>query len=352
MNLLALDGGVAAALNLRLLRALETRRPGFLARADMLAGTSDGALILLYLASRLGPDSAGNLRAVDGCIDFFHELVGTLRLRPRLLAEFALGRGPGGMAARFRECFTRHLGDATLGDLEARGRKVLVMALDRHTWQRRTFRSFDLASDAERGQTLVDLALACCSFPVAFPPHRNPADGREYFDAALVTNNPSLVLVREALEYLKRHGGGGLEDLRLLSLGATERAGAGRQRRGLLSWLPGTLDRLGFAGWNQLLGRVIYLPDFILQGSVDIIDLQCADLLGPRYHRVSLSLPEFEYLASVVLPPAVLRRGLDAEAERLLQQERPELAWVDARWREPAKDPAARDGGRASGVGR
>jgi hypothetical protein len=266
------------------------------------------------------------------------------------VAEFATGRGPRGLAARFHECFTRHLGELTLGDLEARGRKLLVMALERHTWQRRTFRSFDLESDYERSQRLVDLALACCSFPVAFPPYRNPADGREYFDAALVTNNPSLVAMRQALEYLKRHGGGGLEALRLLSLGAMERSEAGRPRRGLLSWLPSVLDRLGFAGWSQLVGRVVYLPDFILQSSVDIIDLQCADLLGPRYHRVSLSIPEFEYLASVVLPPEALKRNLDREAARLFQQDRPELGWTDSQWLPGKRDIGVPEGGRDSGA--
>ncbi|MFP2924556.1 hypothetical protein ACLESO_04945 [Pyxidicoccus sp. 3LG] len=126
----------------------------------------------------------------------------------------------------------------------------------------------------------------------------------------------------------------GLERLRVLSLGATESSGArgAGERQGLLSWLPQTLDRLGFAGWSQLLARHVYLPDFMLQGSVDIIDLQCADLLGPRYLRVRPELPELDYLASVALPPEVLRRRLDAAAAAWLRPELPELAWVDAQW--------------------
>lgn len=332
-----MDGGVAAVLHLRLLRHVEQRQPGFLGRADVLAGTSDGALAWLYLAPRLGPEQAGNLRAVDGCIDFFHELLGVFQLRPGTVARYAVGRGRESMAARVREVFERHLGSETLGGLERRGRKLMVLAMDRETWKRRTFRSFDLETQAEREQTLVDLALACSAFPVVLPPHRNPADGREYLDAALVTNNPALVAVREALEHLRRHGAGtgATERLRLLSLGATESSGAPNsgERQGLLSWLPRTLDRLGFEGWSQLLARHVYLPDFMLQGSVDIIDLQCADLLGPRYHRVRPELPELDLLATVALPPAVLRRRLDAAADRWLRPDLPVLDWLNAEWR-------------------
>ena len=109
------------------------------------------------------------------------------------------------------------------------------------------------------------------------------------------------------------------------------------RRGGLLSWLPGALDRLGFMGWPQLLTRLVYLPDFMIQGSVDIIDLQCADLLGPRYRRVRPHIPEFDYLASIALPPGLLKRRLDVEAERWFRGEVPELAWVEDQWLAPPR---------------
>ncbi len=339
MRILSLDGGVCAALHLRLLHHLERRRPGFLARTELMAGSSDGALMLLYLAPRLGPDSSENLRALEGCIAYFHELLGALQLRPGTLARFALGRGPAYIEAQFRNIFTRHLGTETLGGLEQRGRKLLVMVLERRTWKRRTFRSFGLQSEAERGRSLVDVALACSAFPVVRPPYRSEVDGLEYLDGALVTNNPSLVALREALALRVLQGGGGpdkLDELSLLSLGGTENSEAGstaQRHGGVLSWLPGTLDRLGFAGWSQLLARHVYLPDFMLQGSVDILDLQCADLLGPRYHRVRPLIPELDYIASTALPPEYLRRRLDAHAADWLREEPPELLrWLDAQW--------------------
>lgn len=343
MKILSMDGGIAAALNLRLLRHLEAQRPGFLAGIDLLAGASDGALMSLFLASRLGPDHAGNLRAVTDCIDFFHEVLGVFQLTGKTALRFATGRGPRALAADLERVFERHLGRETLGGLAARGKRALVVAVDRQTWKRQTFKSFDLGPGADRGRTLVDLALSCSAFPVVLPAHRSEADGRAYLDGALITNNPALVAVREALAHLTAAGGGGgdrLGEITLLSLGATESSehrGEG-PRPGLLGWLPGTLDRLGFAGWTQLLSRALYLPDFLIQGSVDIIDLQCADLLGPRYRRVRPPIPELDYLASIALPPDRLRRRLDEEAARWLRPDLPELEWASARW---LGDPAA-----------
>jgi len=294
------------------------------------------ALAALFLSARSGAEPGRDLRALDECIAFLEEVVSVFHLRARTLANFAMGRGPRTLAANLRSVFERHLGSRTLGDLHAEGKKLLVLAVDKQTWRRRTFRSFDFESDADRTRTLVDVALACTAFPVALPAHRSEADGREYLDGALVTNNPSLVAVREALAHLQagQEGHEGLDALTLLSLGGTE-SSAGRDsepRQGLLSWLPPTLDRFGFAGWSQLLTRFAYLPDFLIQGSVDIIDLQCADLLGPRYRRVRPSIPELDYFLSLALPPGYLKGRLDEAALRCSNSISEELAWLDTHW--------------------
>ncbi|MCC6554358.1 MAG: patatin-like phospholipase family protein [Polyangiaceae bacterium] len=349
MNILSIDGGIAAALHLRLLRRIEEMRPGFLARVDLLAGTSDGALMALFLAERLGRDDAANLRAVGDCIDFFHEVLGVFRLTARTAVRFATGRGPSSLAAELERVFERHLGRETLGGLAARGRRVLAVAVDKATWRRRTFRSFDFEDPADRERTLVDLALACSAFPVVLPAHRSPVDGRAYLDGALITNNPSLVAVREALASMRARGGGEgdrLGEIVMLSLGGTERSEhRGEAPRGVLGWLPGALDRLGFSGWTQLLSRTVYLPDFMIQGSVDIIDLQCADLLGDRYRRVAPAIPEFDYLASIALPPERLRQRLDDEDRIRSRPTGADLDWVNERWLGADRAPA--DGGGA-----
>ena len=126
-----MDGGIATALNLRLLRHLESRRPGFLSRTELFAGPSDGALAAMFLASRMGPDSHQNLQALDDCIAFFHDVLAVFQLRARTLADFATGRGPGALAARMQDVFESHLGEETLEGLARRGRRVLVLAMDK-----------------------------------------------------------------------------------------------------------------------------------------------------------------------------------------------------------------------------
>jgi predicted acylesterase/phospholipase RssA len=337
MRILSLDGGIAVALHLRRLRRLEALAPGFLAGVDLFVGTSDGALAAMFLASRIGPDHGDNLRAVDAAADFFHDVLGVFRVTPATALRFASGRGPRALAEAQRRVFAAHLGDETLGSLAARGRRVLVLAIDRSTWKRCVFANLDPPADPSR--SLVDLALACSAFPVVLPAHRSEADGRAYLDAALVTNNPSLVAVREALAT----AGGAVT---LLSLGATESA---EQRSegpapGVLGWLPPALDRLGFQGWGQLLARMVYLPDFLIQGSVDIVDLQCAELLGPRYHRARAVIPEIDWLASIALPPERLRRRIDAAAEADAAHDGAAVRWVRERWLVPAEGAGAAAG--------
>ncbi|HMY18935.1 MAG TPA: hypothetical protein PKA58_21560, partial [Polyangium sp.] len=52
-TILSIDGGPAAPVQVRMLRKVEERYPGFLASTDMFAGTSDGAMVGMFLASRL-----------------------------------------------------------------------------------------------------------------------------------------------------------------------------------------------------------------------------------------------------------------------------------------------------------
>ncbi|WP_224365095.1 patatin-like phospholipase family protein [Hyalangium versicolor] len=334
MNILSFDGGISIVLALRLLRRVELLRPGFLSRVEFFSGISDGAVAALLLAARRGTP-AQNLRALDDCIDVFHEIGAILRPGPRRLWQYARGRGSRSIAEAFEQLFERYLGaQAHLGELDQQGRKFAVLAYEKSTWRRRVFRSFDFESEAERRRTLVDVALACTAAIPILPPHRSPLDGLEYVDGAYVTNNPALVAVQEACAHLERHGtaaGDPLGQLKLLSLGTTVRsADPTAPGRGRLSGLPRWMDRLDRSGWSMLLGRALYLPDALFQGSVDTVDLQCAELLGARYHRVRCIIPEVEWLAGLILAPERMRSLLDEEAEKRFATVLPGLDWIDA----------------------
>jgi predicted acylesterase/phospholipase RssA len=340
MNIVSMDGGAATALNLRLLRRLEVARPGFLSRVGLFSGTSDGALAAILLAALRGTHE-DNLRALDRSIDIFHEIGAILRPTPRRALDFATSKGRSAIAGEFERLFSRYLGARVdLGDLEREGRRLVVPAYEKSTWRRCVFRSFDLDSDTERRRTLVDLALSCTAIVPMLPPHRSATDGRVYLDAAYLTNNPALVALQEACAHLRRRGSGQdglLGQLSLLSLGTAVRAmQPNTPDRGPLSKLAGAVDQVDTVGWGMLLGRTLFLPDFLFHGSVDIIDLQCAELLGPRYQRVSAAIPELEWLVKVLLFPERLRNTLDEEAERRFGTALPSLEWVDTHVLAPA----------------
>ena len=342
MNILSIDGGVSASLHARVLRQIELARPGFLGATDLFAGTSDGAFAALHLASRKGDTPVESVRALDSCVEMLHEILAIFRVSPAAALRVVTGRSPRALAAAMRSVLESYLGGETLGDLAERGRKVAIVSIHRKTWKRKVFKSFDFESDAERRRTLVDVALSSAAFPVVLAEHRSEADGEAYLDGALLANNPALVAVRAAMDHLalEAKGEGGrdlLSELVLLSFGATEGLGENAGEReggggGLLDRLPRALDRLGFAGWTQLLARPLYFPDFMIQSSVDVIDVQCRALLEDRYRRIRPAIPELDYILSVFASRGWLRERLDREATGRFGAKAGDLEWVRERW--------------------
>jgi hypothetical protein len=272
-----------------------------------------------------------------------HEILAIFRVSPGAALRMLTGRSPRALAAAMRSVLERCFGGETLGDLAERGRKVAIVSIHRKTWKRRVFKSFDFESDAERRRTLVDVALSSAAFPVVLAEHTSELDGESYLDGALLANNPTLVAVRAAMDHLAKAGGAGagaggrdlLSELAVLSFGATEglaekagEAGGG----GLLERLPRALDRLGFAGWTQLLARPLYFPDFMIQSSVDVIDVQCRALLEDRYRRIRPVIPELDYILSVFASRDWLRDRLDREVAGRFGAKAEDLAWVGERW--------------------
>jgi hypothetical protein len=339
VNILCIDGGVSASLHARVLRQIEEARPGFLAATDLFAGTSDGAFAALHLASRPHETPAQSARALDECVEMLHEILAIFRVSPAAALRVVTGRSPRALADAMRAVLERYLGGETLGDLAERGRKVAVVSIHRKTWKRKVFKSFDFESDAERRRTLVDVALSSAAFPVVLAEHRSDVDGEAYLDGALLANNPTLVAVRAAMDHLALEGVSGrdlLKELAVLSFGATEGlredGKEGEAGEGLLAKLPRALDRLGFAGWTQLLARPLYFPDFMIQSSVDVIDVQCRALLEERYRRIRPAIPELDYILSVFASRDWLRERLDREAKGRFGAKEADLAWVRERW--------------------
>ncbi|WP_324956496.1 patatin-like phospholipase family protein [Archangium sp.] len=334
MNILCIDAGVNAAIHLRQLRYLETHHPGLLARVNLIAGSSDGALVALFLAPRLGTGHSSNLRALDECIAFFDELLRAFTLTPRLAARWLTGRGPQAFSSTLEGVVRRHFEGQTLADLARRSTRVVAIAVDGERWARVTFRDFGFASEDEARRPLLDIALASCSFPALMAPYRSRVDGRYYLDGALLFSNPTLVALEEALEHLRHTEGTALERsqlerLNVLSFGITAGTDAARRLR---NKRPLGLERLDLPPLMHLLARPLHLPERLLLGLVDIVDMQCKSLLGERYLRLQRPIPLLNYLLGVAFVPERLIQTLDAEATGAWCPTTQELDWVGTRW--------------------
>ena len=264
-RILSLDGGgirglITAMLLIRLNR--EKGLEGWLERADLLAGTSTGALIALCLAKGLGLEEILALYH-DAARDIFDDSwlddvrdVGTL-----LGAQYD--------SDGLKRELQRMLGKARLRDLQKR---VLITAFDldnedprpeHRRWKPKLFHNFP-GVDSDGAMLAWKVGLYTCAAPTYFP----TVDG--YVDGGVFANNPSMCALAQSQD--ARIGRtAALADVALLSLGTGSS----------LIYIKGARHDWGFAQWAQALLGVMF------DGTIGIADYQCRQLLGGRYHRVA-----------------------------------------------------------------
>ena len=264
-RILSLDGGgirglITAMLLIRLNR--EKGLEGWLERADLLAGTSTGALIALCLAKGLGLEEILALYH-DAARDIFDDSwlddvrdVGTL-----LGAQYD--------SDGLKRELQRMLGKARLRDLKKR---VLITAFDldnedprpeHRRWKPKLFHNFP-GVDSDGAMLAWKVGLYTCAAPTYFP----TVDG--YVDGGVFANNPSMCALAQSQD--ARIGRtAALDDVALLSLGTGSS----------LIYVKGAHHDWGYAQWAQALLGVMF------DGTIGIADYQCRQLLGSRYHRVA-----------------------------------------------------------------
>ncbi len=264
-RILSFDGGgirglITAMLLIRLSR--EKGLEGWLERADLLAGTSTGALIALLLARGLPLEEILALYH-DTSRDIFDDSwldnvkdVGTL-----LGAQYHVD----GLKRHLR----RMLGTARLRDLRKR---VLITAFDldnqdpkpeKRRWKPKLFHNFP-GVDSDGATLAWKVGLYTCAAPTYFP----SVEG--YVDGGVFANNPSMCALAQTQD--ARIGRtAALDEVALLSLGTGSS----------LIYVRGSKHDWGYAQWAQALLGVMF------DGTVGIADYQCRQLLGGRYHRVA-----------------------------------------------------------------
>jgi patatin-like phospholipase/acyl hydrolase len=305
-RVLSLDGGgIRGLITAILLARLDAEKGlhGWLARADLLAGTSTGGLIALALAHGR---SLGEIRALyeqHGASIFDDSWLDDVKDLGNIIgAQYHSDKLQGELRRLF--------GNARLRDL---GQRVLITAFDldnedprpdERRWKPKLFHNYP-GPDSDGATLAWKLGLYTCAAPTYFP----TVDG--YVDGGVFAANPAMCALAQTQDArIGRRPA--LADLALLSLGTGSS----------LLYVKGKKHDWGYAQWAQALLGVMF------DGTVGIADYQCRQLLGARYHRLA---PRFA--AGEAFPLDAIERipELVAFAERV--DLRPAAAWLRRHWR-------------------
>ena len=265
--ILSMDGGgIRGIMTAIILQRLEKQYPGFLSKIQLFAGTSTGGLLALGLACGMSPAEMRVLYQEFGDIVFTDSTLDDFRDLGRLVgADYSLGP--------LKLVLTKQFGDRYLDSIP---KKVLISSFDldnedpsqnKRSWKAKFFHNYP-GSDSDGDQKIVDVALRTANAPTYFPVYQG------YVDGGVVANNPSVCALAQALN--PETGGQKLQDLVMISIGT-----------GLYPRYVASQD--GDWGLAQWAPHLIYL---VMEGGTNLADYQCRQLLGRRYLRLNVHLPE------------------------------------------------------------
>ena len=304
-RILSIDGGgIRGIVPIRLMQRLQ-REPGledWLARCDLIAGTSTGGILALGIAAGLSLEHLAALYTRAGRRIFDDTLWDNVR---------DLGKTVGAQYSNreLRNELRQALGDRKLSQLRKR---VMITAFDldnedpdpsRRSWKPKIFHNFP-GADSDGELLACDVALYTCAAPTYFP----AADG--YIDGGVFANNPSLCALAQAIDR-RRPQTPALEDIRLLSIGTGVS----------LSYIRGKNLDWGLAQWASPLIRIL------MDAVAGISDFQCRQLLGDAYHRLQLVFPPRENIPLDAVKKLPLLERFAAEHDLGKT-----IAWLRAQW--------------------
>lgn len=295
-RILALDGGgIRGVLSATILERLEADCPGFLDKVDMFAGTSTGGILALGLAAGLSPTRVREMYETSGKKVFaqtpLRAALGLEKIDQWVQADYS--------NRPLHQTLSEQFGSMTLGDLK---KSVLVVSFDldnkltghpQRQWKAKIFNS--LGQDPDRKEKVVDVALRTSAAPTYFPVYQGFVDG------GTVANNPSMCAVAQAISRSKNGGRQSQRNIRLLSVGTGNNpryveVGDQQGNWGYIQWIP-------------------HLIDLLLDGSVDLVNYQCRQMLGEKYLRLNPVVYEPMALDDVtkIEPLKTIAHNLDQE---------------------------------------
>ncbi len=281
-RILSLDGGgIRGVLTAVLLKRLDAVVPGFLDRVDLFAGTSTGGILALGLAAGFSAEKCRQLYVEHGARIFSNPVPDWLDLGGVASARYD--------NAALADVLRAYFGDRTLGDLLPRHVLISSFDLDNQedeavnlevlrTWKAKFFHNFTTEErGSDEGESIVDVALRTSAAPTYFPIY----DG--FVDGGVVANNPSMCALAQALDSGRIERGEdkparvGLKDVVLLSLGTGRNQQYVSRKKGA---------NLGLAQWATSLVSIL------IDGTADVADYQCRQILRERYCRLNPTLRE------------------------------------------------------------
>ena len=310
-------GGVRGVLTTTLLERLEARVPGWLDKADLIAGTSAGGLIALGLAVGLSPARISRFYVEQSPTIFQDSLWDDIVNLGRLI-------GADYDTEPKRRVLHDILGDKLLKDLSKR---VLIPAFDldnedpdpaQRSAKAKFFHNFPPTGlggrdSDDRNRLAVDVGLYTSAAPSYFP----SVGG--YIDGGIVVNNPSMAALAQTQDSRAQiTPRPALSDIVLLSLGTGDTQTYVRGQN--LDW--------GLAQWAGPLLNVL------LNDQGRIADYQCLQLLGTNYYRLNPLLPSGQKvnLDDHTKIPQLIAVANGVDLDRKDRSDMSIVEWLHSRW--------------------
>lgn len=259
-------GGIFGLYSISMFLRLLEERPRLLENIDLFAGTSTGGIIALCLASGINPHEIQSLY-INRAKEIFHRPWSHL-----LLSPFGLTESKYDNTGLIQVCHDT-LGDRCLGDL---GKWVCVPAFNlkseatpnNPSWRARVFQNLEIVNNPDLAESVVDVAVRTSSAPTFFPSYQG------YVDGGLFNNSPIVTAISKPIALL----GVKLEDIRVLSIGTG----------GQIKYIDGQQLQWGVLNW------VRDVISILMDGQSLKADMEGADLLGERYHRLCPIVPDWQ----------------------------------------------------------
>ncbi|HYO53322.1 patatin-like phospholipase family protein [Archangium sp.] len=345
VKVISFDGGPSPMVTLRILYKIEqwyadkNEGRSFIKTANMFAGTSDGALISLFMANALKKDKdLSGLKLLEQCIEFNDKLVRMFKLDDTARMRLLLGKESIFEREVLEDILKDAFEDTLMEDLVGSDWPVLVGAFDATAWEMTTFHSDNWRVDGN--MKLVDVGLAASAFPIMLPPFKSPdhpqLKNHLILDGVLASNSMIPATIRGVgLRFASNPQGDSAEAnrssnasdrIKLLSIGSTSTRFPNENDKDIstlkiiLFLLPylhrlfkfnldinnqaDSTPRSPKTGWRAWFENLFSVLNAIIEGGSQLDDGVATHTLGPkRYFRFKPEVPNFRLVLLSLADP-------------------------------------------------